>query len=512
MDFCKLKSQIIDLTENLKLVNSSYKQDKNGFDFMQTEKSSILKLSEQIGTTVNILKKIKRKSCDPALSTPMKRQKLAEKDHVTKQLDQQLLDKMPSRNKMLSKLINNVAKKSDVINQCFQDNTLNDLSKRCYICKIKFKKMHHFYDQICGQCGDFNYSKRQQTCDFGGKTALVTGCRIKIGYQICLFLLRNKCSQLIGTTRFPKDAYTRFSQEPDFDSFKTRLKIYPLDLRDLNSISKLVTYLNSSLTKLDILINNAAQTIRRNVKFYEHLLEIESRDQDQFDQNIKSVLINDKYLEKNNFLKFNDVECCLNLKDNNLPLSVVQSQIALVEEDFAPVAKNFPKDVYDKDRQQVDLSSKCSWNKVIDEIDMFEFAETQVINSWAPFMICSRLKGLMSRNREEPKFIVNVSSMEGKFNRYKNVTHPHTNMSKASLNMLTRTCGPDFAQHNIFMTSVDTGWVSEMNPSHVYSYEKTVPLDEFDGAIRVLDPIIQGYNDNVFLHSVFLKDFKKTEW
>ena len=507
MDFSKVKSEILNVCQSLAFLNSSYKDDQNVLNFMTVEKVTILKLSEQIKTSVNILKKLKRKAnVDIALFLPMKRKKLAEKELVSKQLNDQTLNRNQFEKNKLRKLINQDFYKPEMYTESIQINNLVCLSKICYICKNRFTEKHHFYDQICSQCGDFSYAKRQQTCDLNGKTAVVTGCRIKIGYKICLYLLRNNCSQVIGTTRFPKDAYQRFSHEPDFNVFKARLKIYPLDLRDLNSINMFVSYLNNSLEKLDILINNAAQTIRRSVKFYEHLIEIESQDKDNFD---KSILVND---QKNNYLELKSIDYGVDLRERNVALSVKQSQIALVKEDFDIDGKKFPTNVFDKDGQQVDLSHKCSWNKKIDEVDMLEFGETQIINSWAPFMLCSKLKDLMCRKNEEPKFVVNVSSMEGKFNRYKNITHPHTNMSKASLNMLTRTCGADFARHNVFMTSVDTGWVSEMNPKHLYENEKTVPLDEMDGAIRVLDPIIQGYNKNIFLHSIFLKDFKPTQW
>jgi len=194
-------------------------------------------------------------------------------------------------------------------------------------------------------------------------------------------------------------------------------------------------------------------------------------------------------------------------------MSVLQSQLPLTHADFEP--NLLPDNVLDKDEQQVDLSTSTSWCLEMDQVEMFEFAETQVINAWAPYMLCAGLKRLMTLDNEHDagRFIVNVSSMEGKFNRiFKSTTHSHTNMAKAALNMLTLTCGPYFANERIYMTCVDTGWVSEMNPGEWLDTKRTVPLDELDGAMRVLDPIIRGVNKRKFMHSVFLKDYKQTSW
>ena len=392
-----------------------------------------------------------------------------------------------------------------------------ELIQICYICKNKYRRVHFFYDKLCPACAELNYKKRTQDCDFTGKIAIVTGCRIKIGYQICLYLLRKNC-MVIGTTRFSKDSFLRFSKEPDFSNFKHLLKIYPLDLRDLHGVDKFISYLYSNFKKIDILINNAAQTLRRNVLFYKHLLDIEARPLESFNDDAIFEILPSKHFElwrslANSpsllpMLDFSD-----ETKINEMSLTVLQSQIPILDDDFKPDVSKFPLNILDKDQQQVDLSNKNSWKLEIDEINMFEFAETQFINTWSPFFLCSKLKQLMTKDEYEARFIVNVSSMEGKFGRnYKSSQHAHTNMSKAALNMLTRTCGSYFNSLKIYMTSVDTGWVSEMNPSHLYNFKRTVPLDEIDGAMRVLDPIIKGYNEKVYLHSVFLKDYNETTW
>ena len=394
--------------------------------------------------------------------------------------------------------------------------------KVCYVCKKRYNELHHFYDRLCPSCADFNYKKRTQKCDFSGRIALVTGCRVKIGYEIALYLLRNNC-KVIGTTRFPKDAFERFSKEKDFDSFKHNLVIYPLNLRNLSVLDQFIKHLYATYPKLDILINNAAQTIRRAPVYYQNLLAIESKPLEEFNNpSIYQILPQDfgtlncigsdgVKLQLQNDEMSTEITVEKNIAEN-LSESVLESLVPLTSSDYNSNMNDFPLGVVDKDNQQVDLSAKTSWNKTIEDIDFIEFAETQVVNAWAPWQLNSKLKDLMLKSENNYKFIINVSSMEGKFARFKHSTHPHTNMSKASLNMMTRTCGSHYAKFNILMNSVDTGWVSEMSPSLLLSEQRTVPLDEVDGAMRVLDPIIQAINNNEIVHSTFLKDYKPTEW
>lgn len=489
------------LANNINLINENYHHDENLQNQILNNMNKIYELSSQLMKLTNIiaiLKYKKPKAKDEAIlikNCKLKEKKLAEKEIVN------------------SKLKNKNQTNEEIVHEqnSLDFNLMTELSftSYCYVCKAPFNKYHFFYDSLCPSCAELNYEKRtNNSWDFTGKIAVVTGCRIKIGYEICLFLLRNGCF-VIGTTRFPKDAFLRFSHEKDYSTFYNRLLIYPLDLRDLRSINSFINYLVSRGRNIDILINNAAQTLRRNIKFYEHLLDTEKKPLNEFeDQSIHKVLrlgYNDQ--EKNPSLSLVPKSA-----SSNLSLSVIQSQIPLLEDDFQPKLENFPQNVIDKDKQQVDLTRKSSWTLQIDEIDILEFAETQIINTWAPFLLVSKLKPLMVNSEKVPKFIVNVSSMEGKFNRFKSSAHPHTNMSKAALNMMTRTCGSYYTNFNIYMTSVDTGWVSEMNSSQLYSKKRTVPLDEIDGAMRVLDPIIQGYRDGILLHSIFLKDYKPSKW
>ncbi|HLO47279.1 MAG TPA: SDR family NAD(P)-dependent oxidoreductase, partial [Kamptonema sp.] len=85
----------------------------------------------------------------------------------------------------------------------------------CYICKNIYTKIHFFYHSLCPKCAEFNYQKRYQRTNLNGRIALVTGGRIKIGYQIVLRLLRDGARAIV-TTRFPGDCAHRYSLEPDF--------------------------------------------------------------------------------------------------------------------------------------------------------------------------------------------------------------------------------------------------------------------------------------------------------
>ena len=139
----------------------------------------------------------------------------------------------------------------------------------CYVCKAPFRKLHFFYDSMCPPCAEFNYAKRYQTASLVGRVALITGARIKIGFQAALMMLRAG-AQVIVTTRFPRDAAARYAREADFEQWKDRLEVHGLDLRHAPSVEIFARFLTETKPRLDILINNAAQTVRRPAGFYAH--------------------------------------------------------------------------------------------------------------------------------------------------------------------------------------------------------------------------------------------------
>ena len=161
--------------------------------------------------------------------------------------------------------------------------------RNCYVCKTVYTKLHHFYDTMCQDCGDYNYAKRFQTADLTGQVAIVTGSRLKIGYHITLMLLRSGAT-VVATTRFPVDAALRFSQEDDFSKWGHRLKIHGLDLRHIPSVEIFCNFIEQQYDRLDVLINNAAQTVRRPAGFYQHLMKNEEMPLEVLPKSAKQVL------------------------------------------------------------------------------------------------------------------------------------------------------------------------------------------------------------------------------
>ncbi len=144
----------------------------------------------------------------------------------------------------------------------------------CYICKNDYTLVDAFYHYLCPTCAAFSHTKRDQRTDLTGRRALLTGGRAKIGMYIALRLLRDG-AHLTITTRFPRDAVRRFSSMDDSADWLHRLKIVGIDLRDPTQVIALTDDVAAD-GPLDILINNACQTVRRSPGAYANLLEMES--------------------------------------------------------------------------------------------------------------------------------------------------------------------------------------------------------------------------------------------
>ncbi|MFH0918095.1 MAG: SDR family oxidoreductase [Candidatus Omnitrophota bacterium] len=398
--------------------------------------------------------------------------------------------------------------------------------RACYICKSEFKRLHFFYDALCPKCADFNYQKRFQSVSLKGQVALITGSRLKIGYQAALMMLRAG-AQVIVTTRFPVDAALRYSRKTDFKDWGNRLHIYGLDLRHTPSVEIFCNFINQEYERLDILINNAAQTVRRPPGFYAHLMENENI---KFkDLPVKARLLLRSFQEcKKKLLAVSNHHSG---KDLGLPIAWNQkvpgvglfasaklSQIPYTHDYTLPAEKVFPQGKLDADLQQVDLRQTNSWRLCLGQIPTAEMIEIQLVNAIAPFVLCNKLFPMMKRQNTGQKHIVNVSAMEGKFARYiKTERHPHTNMAKAALNMLTHTCASDLAKSGIFMNSVDTGWVTDEDPAALSlrkqeRHDFQPPLDIVDGAARVCDPFFNGIITGQHWCGKFLKDYFPVAW
>jgi NAD(P)-dependent dehydrogenase (short-subunit alcohol dehydrogenase family) len=198
--------------------------------------------------------------------------------------------------------------------------------------------------------------------------------------------------------------------------------------------------------------------------------------------------------------------------------SALLSQIPCAYDDTSRDAELFPVGKADADLQQVDLRPINSWRLTLGEVPSPEMLEVQLVNAVAPFVLCSKLKPLMARDRTDEKHIVNVSAMEGVFSRgTKTDKHPHTNMAKAALNMMTLTSAPDYAASGIFMNAVDTGWVTDEDAVQISLRKQRMhdfqpPLDIVDGAARICDPFFSGLLTGHHVWGKFLKDYAPAPW
>ncbi|MFT4624997.1 MAG: NAD(P)-dependent dehydrogenase (short-subunit alcohol dehydrogenase family) [Myxococcota bacterium] len=373
-------------------------------------------------------------------------------------------------------------------------------ARTCYVCQSKYTDVHFFYDHMCPACAEFNYAKRSPEAHLHGRVAIVTGARVKIGYQAAILLLRSGC-HVIVLTRFPRDAARRYAAEEDADSWLDRLEIHGIDLRHTPSVEAFCARILATHERLDLIINNACQTVRRPTGFYDHMMALETGDVAALTDRERSVLAETHALAV-------DTEAS----------SAELSQVKLTAEDHHAGTALFPEGQFDADLQQVDLRASNSWRLRMHEVGTVELLEVQLVNAVAPYLLNARLKPLLAAVPTHDAHIVNVSAMEGQFYRtFKSEKHPHTNMAKAALNMMTRTAALDYINAGIHMNSVDTGWVTDEDPAQHAERKRAEhrfhpPLDIVDGAARIVDPFFDGVNTGTHVWGQFLKNYKPTDW
>jgi NAD(P)-dependent dehydrogenase (short-subunit alcohol dehydrogenase family) len=367
--------------------------------------------------------------------------------------------------------------------------------RRCYVCKELYQSADSFYHMLCPACSADNGRRRAASADLAGRRALVTGGRVKIGFQLSLMLLRDGAHVTV-TSRFPHDTVRRYLAVPECGQWLDRLTVVGIDLRDPRQVIGFCDRMLAAGDPLDILVNNAAQTLRRPAAAYAALAAAEH-----------SALPEGAALP--------EVFCAPGFRpmpalapawpaaalgSRTEPGSGVEQAIATVDESgLLP-----------------DPAPSNSWSARLGEVDPVELLEAQLVNAVAPALLCDRLLPLLLASPQERRYVVNVSAVEGRFAvRNKTGGHPHTNMAKAALNMLTRTSADELAEKRVYLCSVDTGWITDENPSpkkaRIAQSGFRTPLDIVDGAARVYDPIVRGEaGDPVW--GVLLKDYREVAW
>ncbi|MEV6751474.1 SDR family oxidoreductase [Streptomyces sp. NPDC051214] len=351
----------------------------------------------------------------------------------------------------------------------------------CYVCKASYRQVDFFYHRLCPDCAADNRARRGLATDLSGRRALLTGGRVKIGFQLALMMLRDGV-ELLVTSRFPHDTRRRFRAVPGSEKWLDRLTVLAVDLRDPRQVLGLCEELRQEGEPLDILVNNAAQTVRRPSESYAALMAGESA---------------------------------------RLPAGARGAPgfrpIAALEDAAATRgALAFVLNEADEAGLLPDPSPENSWSARLGDLDPAEVLETQLVNALAPALLCDRLLPLLLASPRPRTYIVNVTAVEGRFAvRNKMAGHPHTNMAKAALNMLTRTSAAELAARGVHMCAVDTGWITDENPApkkdRIADAGFRTPLDVVDGAARVYDPIVRG-EAGAPVSGVFLKDYREAEW
>lgn len=433
----------------------------------------------------------------------------------------------------------------------------NEFLPRCYMCRSRIDPSGTLAERprLCACCEAISVQKRQQEADLSGKKAIVTGGRVNIGYATALRLLRLG-AEVAVTTRFPRDCLRRYGKEEDSEQWLSRLSVYGSDFRSVPLVAELGDKLALAFPRLDILINNAAQTVRRPAAHYAELVRGEA---EALEQRLEA-----RIMQASDLKSLESFEPVGMIADASGSGAMARAAPGAVEE-------------------MKDDRAATSWTAKIGDISWVESLEVQVVNVTAPFTLLSKLKpcllvkdeplklvqtftsqgwvehredsfhhmqyetfgasdllsltaltdakvkkNMQTRRPFHPpiqkalakqmRFVVNVTSQEGSFRTLgnKGANHPHTNMAKASLNMMTCSVADEFSKEGVAVVSVDTGWISKMKPDPLAETEPHIqslpPLTAEDGAARVLDPILGALNGVIPITGCLLRNFRPVDW
>lgn len=320
----------------------------------------------------------------------------------------------------------------------------------CYGCGRPTRRFHPVYIYSCVNCGNQFQKNRHLTRNLSGYVAIVTGGRTKLGHQITLKLLRAG-AEVIPTTRNPEAIYEMFQKYTDSSEWLHRLHLYKsldFDVPNLETeFKEFAKWINNKFGYLNVIINSAAQTIRCREK--SQVTEVKS------------------------------------------PVTEVKSQVTEVK---SPVTEVDSLQNRYGDSLHVKSSDVNSWEMTILETPQYEMEEVMRINAIAPFLLIKAMHHLIDKSKFQP-YIINVHAKEGLFDVAKSPYHIHTNMAKTALHMLTLCLAQNrWRTKNGFRISIngcDPGWISV---DEYYEHDKPFivpPLDEIDGAARILYPIFQ---------------------
>lgn len=416
--------------------------------------------------------------------------------------------------------------------------TSRSRQKVCYICQYLLLTHHPQYPSLCRPCGDYNLSSSAlslpDALHLEGKTALVTGGRLNLGFRTALRLLR--CgAKVIVSTRYPRDAEVRYMQETDHLKWRDHLHVIGADFRAANDVFQLVHLTKGVLegwhggrnAKLDILINNAAQTLTDSVKKEDSAVQRESklRLESPFPGN-ELLLAKDSYTPRirggvhySKSLTSTSVHYLESTpKDINRASNQTSGTDSAGSEDCS--------------LRQNDPNLKSSWSQSLHEVPYEDVISAHSVNTFVPLILLRELLPCMGipktdlvsteRTSKPAAYVINVTSREGIFesspqSSAKNGKHVHTNLTKAALNMLTETeAAPAWRERRVAINSVDPGFMSaapevEERWKQREGKEWQCPIGWEDGAGRVLWPIAVSESGDGAVWGRFLKHFGSVE-